>query len=113
MKRYMFAIFLLSIFFTSGLTMTAHAAETVASGSAGESINWVLTDDGTLTLSGYGEMDFNGYRADAEKDFEFYPYRTRIKSIVIEEGITAITNFAFYNYGTYITSVSLPESAEE
>lgn len=110
MKRYMFAIFLLSIFFTSGLTMTAYAAETVASGSCGETINWVLTDDGTLTLSGYGEMENNGNLANAEKDFGYYSHRTKIKSIVVEDGITSIAPYAFYNYGSYITSVSLPDS---
>ena len=37
------------------LTPTAFA-DTVASGACGASLNWVLDDKGTLTVSGQGEM---------------------------------------------------------
>lgn len=109
MKR-LFPLALCLILVAFAFPLSVSAAETVASGSAGEHINWVFTDDGTLTLSGYGEMENNGNLANAEKDFGYYPYRTRIKSIVIEEGITSISPYAFYNYGGYCTSVSLPDS---
>ena len=39
------------------LAGTAAAAETVDSGTCGDNAVWVLTDDGTLTISGSGWME--------------------------------------------------------
>lgn len=105
MKRYMFAIFLLSIFFTSGLTMTAHAAETVASGSCGSSVNWVLTDDGTLTISGVGPM--NGFIIGKQP---WYDYRDQISTVVVGSGVTSIGNYSFYSLFDNISYVKIADT---
>lgn len=73
--------------------------------TCGENITWVL-EDGTLTLSGYGEM----------YHYEFYgnisPWagdEHLIKKLVVSEGITSIGNTAFCDF-VCLTDVSLPST---
>ncbi len=41
-----------------GAWIEVHAEETIVdSGTCGENLTWVLTEDGTLTISGEGEME--------------------------------------------------------
>lgn len=72
----------------SYMPMTAYAA---ASGACGDGVNWTLTDDGVLTISGSGVMP--NYRMVAQ--VPYYSYRNEINEIVIESGVTAIGNLAF------------------
>ena len=61
-------------------------------GLYGDNLVWKLTDDGTLTISGEGEMmDYNTYYTLAP----WYKYRDKIHYIVLEEGMTSIGNYAF------------------
>lgn len=76
----------------------------VASGICGDSATWVLDAEGTLTISGTGEIYNNSYY---ENQAPWYPYREQIQKIVIEEGITAIGVCNFYNC-TSLKEVSLP-----
>lgn len=62
------------------------SASAETSGTCGENLTWVLDDDGTLTISGSGEMP---------KETDFYDIKDYIKKIVIEDGITSISNYAF------------------
>ena len=72
-------------------------------GAQGENLTWVLTEDGTLTISGSGEM----------KDYSdssvapWYTKRTKILSVVVEDGVTSIGDYAFYFCN--MTSVTIPE----
>lgn len=59
-------------------------------GTCGENLTWVLTDDGTLTISGEGEMD--DY---SENDAPWYKYHSHIVGVVIEHGVTSIGDYAF------------------
>lgn len=64
----------------------------VASGECGNSLSWVLREDGTLTVSGEGNMpDF----AD-ETAVPWHSCRDSIKRIVLEDGVTSVGDFAFY-----------------
>lgn len=74
------------------LPVTASAAETVASGSCGASVNWILTDDGTLTISGVGDMSNYalGYAP-------WYSYKDQITTVVVSDGVTSVGNYSFYN----------------
>ena len=48
--------------FLAVLLLPGHAeAAEIASGTCGENLTWVLTDDGTLTISGTGAMDTYSY----------------------------------------------------
>ena len=65
---------------------------TVASGTCGKQVNWKLTKNGTLVISGTGNM--YGYDIDT---MPWYDYRrNQIKKIQILPGVTSIGNYAFY-----------------
>jgi len=64
----------------------------IDSGKCGESVNWVLTADGALTISGSGTM----------QNYAVYvrpwgKYISQITSVVIKEGVTSIGSNAFQN----------------
>ena len=67
------------------------AAETVASGTCGDNLIWTLDEEGTLTLSGNGNMDdfLNGRYA------PWYYKKSQINAVVIGDSITSIGNYAF------------------
>lgn len=72
-------------------------------GTCGENVTWVLTYDGVLRISGTGPMaDYTSTNATP-----WYWGNVRIKSIVVEEGITAIGATAF-GACKNVVSVELP-----
>ncbi len=76
------------------------------SGTCGTDITWSL-ESGTLTLSGSGEMkNYSGYSS-----VPWYSNRSSIKTVVVEEGITSISDYSFHSE-TALTSVSLPSTLE-
>ncbi len=69
----------------------------------GENATWELDDNGTLTISGTGDMyDFGSGHIGPWK-----AYRNDIKKVVIEDGITSIGSGAFYGCEN-IASVTIP-----
>ncbi len=80
--------------------VNSFAADVVKSGTTGE-CTWIL--DGTvLTISVNGKMgDYNGS--------ENRPWGTSITKAVIENGVTSIGSYAFWNC-TSLTSVTIPDS---
>lgn len=80
----------------------------VVSGSCGKNLNWKITLDGTLTISGTGAM--SNYASNNMPTW--YENIDLVTSIVIEEGVTTVGNFAFYftTANKTITSVSLPST---
>lgn len=89
---------------TETVETTERGATEIENGMCGENVSYTLTADGTLTISGSGDM----------YDYEFLlnpsPFSTNsnIKKIVIENGVTGIGKWAFYNGS--LTSVTIPES---
>ena len=81
-----------------------HYAESYAHGSCGESVRWRLTEDGTLTLIGYGPM--NEYAPGA---FPWEAYRGMISSVTIADGITNLPVGALQNCPA-LTEVRIPAS---
>lgn len=63
----------------------------------GENVTWMLDEDGTLTISGTGDMNSNPWN------------NSDIKTVIIENGVTSIGDFAF-DYCTSLTSVTIPGS---
>ncbi len=84
-------------------TLEAFAAEIVDSGSYG-SLQWTYDDGGTLTISGEGKMVAQQYF-----EIPWFTKRAEIKTVMIEEGVQNIGNFAFQNC-TELTSVTVPTS---
>ena len=78
------------------------AAGIVASGSCGSSVTWTLDSSGTLTISGSGAMD--DYTSE---NVPWKNYRSSIKSVVIEYGLSRVGNQAF-SYCSQVKSVSFP-----
>ena len=77
-------------------------------GSCGEALTWSLSEDGVLTISGTGDMwDFS-----SENSAPWYSRRLKIKSVVIESGVTGIGDYAF-PYCTNMASVSIPDSVTD
>ncbi len=65
---------------------------------------WNLTDS-VLTISGAGTMtDYS-----STSSIPWYSYRSSIKSVVIEEGVTSIGDYAFYGCSS-LTSVTISNS---
>jgi len=80
------------------------AAVVVSSGSCGENVTWVLTDDGTLTISGSGAMQDYSY-----SDSHWNRYASHIQAAVLESGVTSIGEYAFAECKN-MTAVTIPDS---
>ncbi len=76
--------------------------DTVVSGSCGTNATWSLDSDGTLTISGSGEMDSLSEFTDAP----WYGYN--VTKIVVSSGITGIGDHCFETCAA--VSVSLPST---
>ena len=84
---------------------TAPAVGSVASGTCGKNLTWVLDDEGTLTISGTGEMwDFEEYAEIPWRDF-----CTEISSVEVESGVTSIGDRAFSDFYV-LRSMELPDT---
>ena len=100
MKKLIFFFALIGVMaFNNALAQTE-----VASGTCGDNLTWVLTEDSVLTISGTGAMtDYNW------NTMPWYSNRTAIKTAVIENGVTTIGDYTFCNC-TGLTSVTIPNS---
>ena len=76
----------------------------IDSGRCGDNAKWAFHENGKLTINGTGSM----YDYTLAKDLPWQKYRSQITSIDIQEGITKVGNYAFYNFSA--TSLSLPNS---
>lgn len=85
------------------LSFPAAAAEVVSTGSCGDNLTYTLSGDGVLTISGTGPMV--NYNSSTRP---WASYVNDIKSVIIEDGVTTISHYAFYQ--TFIVSVEIPAS---
>lgn len=89
-------------FMTEGIVpfvAVAESNETVKSGICGDNLTWVLNDEGTLNISGTGDMTNVSW--DSEKE--------SIKKVIIENGVTSIGYNAFSDCKG-LTSITIPNS---
>ena len=88
------------------IALFADNGDVIASGECGnngDNLTWVLTVDGTLTISGSGEMENYSDSSVAP----WYSNRTKILSAVVGPGVESVGNYAFYSC-LKLASVSLP-----
>lgn len=62
-------------------------------GMCGDSVMWVI-EDGVLLITGTGSM----YQFVSEDSVPYIGYRQRIESVMVDEGVTAIGDFAFSGF---------------
>ena len=70
-----------------------YAATVVDSGTCGDNATWSLNSNGTLTISGTGEI-YDGAGENAEQPW--YDLKDNIKSVIINCGITNIPSWCFH-----------------
>ena len=81
----------------------------IANGTAG-SLTWTLTEDGTLTISGNGEMANYTYNSETVlSTAPWYSHRNTITKVVIADSVTSIGDYAFCHCAG-LTSITLPSS---
>ena len=75
-----------------------------ASGTCGNNLTWKLYSGGELVISGSGDMtNWSFYTS-----VPWYNYQSSIKTVIIEDGVTSIGDYAFYKCES-LTSVDLPD----
>ena len=95
------------------IPITSSAAEPT-SGICGDNLTWEFDEyTSTLTISGTGDMYyydvyFNASNDEAD-DRPWQSYSSKIKNIIINEGVTSISKKAFSGF-TYLCFVTIPSS---
>ena len=106
MKKILF-LFVMMVLFLSLPSVYAYANYT---GTCGNNATWTLYDNGSLIISGSGEMkNYTDFNSSPSGQSPFYSLRDKIVSISIKEGITAIGSNSF-NYCTNLKTIELPKS---
>lgn len=79
-------------------------------GTIGDNLKWTFTNDGTLTISGTGEMqhaDGNSVYAWGGENTQVN--RNDIKKVVVQEGVTSLAEYICWDFAN-LQEVSLPKS---
>ncbi|MBR2422290.1 MAG: leucine-rich repeat protein [Oscillospiraceae bacterium] len=95
--------------YSATVSSTAQGPAIIASGKCGSNLTWKLDDTGTLTISGSGVM------YDYEVDTAPWTGNV-IRKVVVESGVTAIGNCAFYSENDAyadLVEITLPKSVTE
>ena len=103
MKKRILSMMLALSMMVSFMPIIASAA---TSGTCGDNLTWKL-DNGTLTISGTGEM--KNYSGNLNQSAPWHSNIKSIKSVVIEKGVTNIGDYAFSSCNS-LTSFTIPNS---
>ncbi|MCI5911649.1 MAG: leucine-rich repeat domain-containing protein, partial [Oscillospiraceae bacterium] len=105
---------------TSATTEATSSDSENITGQIGDNVYFTLTPDGTLTITGSGEMYFwedNGFsftdkyeeKYNTEYEYEYWePDNSAIKSVTIENGITSIG--CVFGNAVNLKSIDIPDS---
>ena len=88
-----------------GGTITWVAYGPIASGQCGDDLTWTLEENGTLTISGTGDM-WNWSNIDLAPWWSYCQYE--ITALDIQPGVTGIGEYAFHSCGK-LTEITVPE----
>ena len=108
MRKRLLSFVLAALMIASLLSATALAADIVASGTCGaegdgSNLTWTLDSEGVLTISGSGDMHDYVYSS------PWHENGNQIRSVLMENGVTGIGNFAFFECIS-LTSMTIPDS---
>ena len=93
------------------IALFADNGDVIASGECGkngDNLTWVLTVDGTLTISGSGEMEDYSQSTALITTAHWGTYWEQITTVVMESGVTGIGEYAFCCCKN-LTNVAIPE----
>ncbi len=111
MKKRIVSFILAVLLICTLLPTSVFAADIVASGTCGaqgDNLTWTLDSDGTLTISGTGEMhDYNYFYLDNRTPW--FDYNEQIKTVIVKSGVTSIGTYAFYDFGA-LTQVDIADT---
>ncbi|MCR4960232.1 MAG: leucine-rich repeat protein [Lachnospiraceae bacterium] len=79
--------------------------ECIASGTINENMEWFITSDNVMTISGNDAMPDYSYAGQAP----WFSNKNSIFSVVIDDGITHVGAFSFYDYDR-ITSITIADT---
>ena len=102
-------------FESSDVAMTLNGAakgKVIDFGTCGKNVNYELYDDYTLRIFGKGAMYNYNYIYTTKRMYSDAPWSSwdsKIKSVVIEDGVTRIGAYTFYMF-TSLTEVNIPNS---
>lgn len=111
MKHGTYCLLALLLALCAVIALLPGTARATASGSCGNGVEWFLSADGTLTISGQGAME-DYFGPDYNTPYLLAPWtyeKANITSVVIEDGVTAIGTWAFYKCDN-LKRVSIPGS---
>ena len=77
-------------------------------GANGDNLTWELSCDSVLIISGTGAM-MDGDAPWYETNYHWYENRKQIKSVIIENGVASIGDYAFFECSGW-TSIEIPNS---
>ncbi len=75
-------------------------------GKCGDNLTYTISEDGTLTITGTGDM----YNYTNPNKAPWYDYRTSLKNLNINSGITSIGSYAFSGYSQFTGRLMIPDS---
>jgi len=81
----------------------------VEQGTLEGNTNWILYDNGTLVIGGYGEME-RFYSGSSKAPW--HSLKSQIKSVIINEGITNISSASFFECSN-LEKIVIPNSIAE
>ena len=100
---------LIALLLSLGCLPLQARAETIATGTCGESVIWELIDQGVLTISGTGAMyDYTT----SSNPVPWREHRDAITALVIKPGVTYIGAYSF-GYHKNLKTVDLPTGMSE
>ena len=91
------------------LPVTVFAAGAVDKGSLHDGFTWTLTDDGALTVSGYGALEDFDRPMGSHGGAPWYKHRASITSVTFTQGITYIGSYTLYGLEK-VKQVTLPDT---
>ncbi len=98
---------ILAILMVMSIIPITASAETIT-GTCGDNLTWTFDNStGTLTISGTGAMYDFSYSG--SNSVPWGTYRRSVKTVVINEGVTTIGNYAFYSFEA-LTDITIPDS---
>ncbi|MBQ8040668.1 MAG: leucine-rich repeat domain-containing protein, partial [Lachnospiraceae bacterium] len=86
-------------------------SQSIASGTCGDNLNWEVTADYKMVISGSGDM-YDYWNKNVDKELILAPwaeYASDIREIVIGDAVTKIGRYAFCDF-TSLTEVTIPNN---